>query len=624
MGLNVAEWERIGANSVVLDWIANGVRIPFSSEPEPRFFPNPSFDSAQQKFLDAELSELVQKGVVSEVSDMPLCVSALKVVPKKNGKHRLICDLRYVNAHCDVPHFSSENVSVLAEVMRDNDCAVTIDLKDGFYHFSVHPSFRKYLGFTYRGHWYVWNRLPFGWANSPYCFHKCIRAVIEYLRREHHMSIMAYVDDFLLAAPKSQIAQHLDTCMDTFRALGLQINIQKSSLEPSEQVTYLGFDIRCAVADCPPVITVPKSKVAKLKQDISRALKRPRISARVLARIAGRCISMLAAVFPCKLKLRNVYRLLNSRRSWEELLPWTDEAVDDLRWWIQSLDGWNGRVLLPPAPFDVQLSTDASASGWGALLSEPAGKAASGFWTVSVSHESSNFRELLAVYLSLCSLREYLAGKNVEILSDNITTVALINKFGSSDVRLDAISQAIWSFAFQNRMMLTAHHISGESNVHPDALSRLPLRHEWFLHPEVFQQLDRMFGPHSIDRFATCTTALLPVYNSRFSDPGTAGVDALGQSDWAEHNNFVNAPFRLIPRVLDTIEAYRAVATLIAPLWPAQPWMDRLRRMSVAPPLRLPPVARTCVPLLPGYETIEPHRNTRWRLYAWRICGARI
>ena len=79
----------------MLDWIANGVQIPFSSEPEPRLFPNPSFSEAQRKFVDAELSDLVQKGVVSEVEDMPLCVSALKVVPKKNGKHRLICDLRY-------------------------------------------------------------------------------------------------------------------------------------------------------------------------------------------------------------------------------------------------------------------------------------------------------------------------------------------------------------------------------------------------------------------------------------------------------------------------------------------------------------------------------------------------
>ena len=331
---------------------------------------------------------------------------------------------------------------------------------------------------------------------------------------------------------------------------------------------------------------------------------------------------MLAAVFPCKLKLRNVYRLFNSRGSWDEQLPWTEEAVADLRWWIRSLDGWNGRVLLPPAAFDMQLSTDASASGWGALLSEPVYQSASGFWTLPVSQESSNFRELLAVLLSLCSFQEHLVGENIEILSDNVTTVALINKFGSSDQRLDAIAQAIWSFAFQNHVMLTAHHVSGESNVQPDALSRLPLRHEWFLHPEVFRQLDQMFGPHSIDRFATCSTTHLPLYNSRYLDPGTAGVDALGQTDWSSHNNFVNRPFRLISRVLDTVEAHQAVATLIAPFRPAQPWMARLRRLSVAPPLRLPPVSRACIPVLPGFEVIEPHRNPAWRLYAWRICGA--
>ena len=43
MCLNVAEWERIDANSVIVDWIRNGVPIEFISEPEPRIFSNPSF-----------------------------------------------------------------------------------------------------------------------------------------------------------------------------------------------------------------------------------------------------------------------------------------------------------------------------------------------------------------------------------------------------------------------------------------------------------------------------------------------------------------------------------------------------------------------------------------------------
>ena len=229
---------------------------------------------------------------------------------------------------------------------------------------------------------------------------------------------------------------------------------------------------------------------------------------------------------------------------------------------------------------------------------------------------------MFAVFLALLSFQSSLIGKAVLRLSDNITTVALINKLGSADVRLDALAQAVWSFAFQNGMMITAHHISGVSNIESDALSSMSLRHEWCLHPAVFQQIERMFGPHSIDRFASFTTALLPLYNSRFDDPGTAGVDALRQSDWGRHLNYVNPPFRLIPRVLDVIEAQRAEATLIAPLWPGQPWMTRLKRLGVAPPLRLPPVTRTRIPLLP-LQVIEPHRNPAWRLCAWRISGAR-
>ncbi|XP_043199553.1 uncharacterized protein LOC122389279 isoform X2 [Amphibalanus amphitrite] len=306
--------------------------------------------------------------------------------------------------------------------------------------------------------------------------------------------------------------------------------------------------------------------------------------------------------------------------SWDEAMPWSPEAREDLAWWLTSLDGWNGRLLVPPASCDLQLSTDASETGWGATLSTPVAQTASGFWRPEVSAETSNFRELLAVYFALLSFCSTLRGKTVEILSDNITVVALINKLGSADRRLDAIAQNIWEFAFEHQVMLVAHHIAGYLNVDPDELSRIPLRHEWTLHPAVFQQLERMFGPHTIDRFASLSTALLPVYNSRFRDPGTAGVDALGQNDWQQHNNFINPPFRLVARVLDAVQAQRAEATLIAPMWPGQPWMERLRRLSVCPPLRLPPVTQACIPLLP-HQQIEPHRNRRWTLFAWRISG---
>ncbi|XP_043243554.1 uncharacterized protein LOC122392575 isoform X5 [Amphibalanus amphitrite] len=307
--------------------------------------------------------------------------------------------------------------------------------------------------------------------------------------------------------------------------------------------------------------------------------------------------------------------------SWEARLLWSPGAREDLSWWVSSLDGWNGRLLVPPAVCELQLSTDASGSGWGAVLSTPSCQLASGFWDQLVSRQSANYRELLAVYFALRSFRFSIVGKTVEVLSDNVTTVAHINKFGSSNVSLDSIAQNIWSFAFDNNVSLVAHHIAGVSNTGPDTLSRMSARHEWVLHPSIFRQLDRMFGPHTVDRFAAVGTALLPTYNSRFADPCSSGVDALGQTDWGAENNWVNPPFRLIPRVLDIIEAQRADATLIAPMWPGQPWMARLRRLCTAPPIRLPPVTRSCLPLS-EQQRIEPHQNRRWTLCAWRISGA--
>ena len=496
MVLRPESWAQIGASAVVLNWVAEGVPIPFDSEPEPRVFANPKFSDAENAFLKHELLLLEARGVVKRVKETPHCVSPLKVVPKPNGKFRLICDLRYVNSHCNTPRFSSECVEILPELVRGGELAVTLDLRYGFYHFSIKPEFQKYLGFEYNGSWWVWCCLPFGLQCSPFYFHKCIRSVVEYLRDVHSLSLMAYVDDFFLCSSKEKSQHDLRVLLDTLDELGLSVNVEKSCLTPSECVTYLGFEIHCASSTRQPIITVPKSKIRKLKQDVSRALKRPSISARLLARIAGRCVSMLTAVFPAKLKLRNVYRLLNSRSSWESLLPWSQGAIEDLTWWVSSLDSWNGRLLVPPAVCELQLSTDASGSGWGAVLSRPDCPPASGFWDDRVSGESSNYRELLAVYLALISFRSLLVGKAVEVLSDNITTVAHINKFGSSNVRLDSIAQGIWSFAFDNNISLVAHHIAGVLNTCPDTLSRVSARHEWVIviHPSIFRQLDRQNG----------------------------------------------------------------------------------------------------------------------------------
>ena len=98
----------------------------------------------------------------------------------------------------------------------------------------------------------------------------------------------------------------------------------------------------------------------------------------------------------------------------------------------------------------------------------------------------------------------------------------------------------------------------------------------------------------------------------------TRGVDALAQRDWGSEINFVNAPFRLLNRVLDVIIAQRARATVIAPEWPSQPWFPRLKALYMSPPLRVTINPSTVIAF---GKTVEPLKNRRWKMYAWRIFG---
>ena len=137
---------------------------------------------------------------------------------------------------------------------------------------------------------------------------------------------------------------------------------------------------------------------------------------------------------------------------------------------------------------------------------------------------------------------------------------------------------------------------------------------EWYIHPRIFWFIDQMRGKHTIDRFAN----QLPTYNSRFWDPWTHGVDALAQSDWKVHNNYINCPFNMLPKVLAKIQQTKSMATVIAPWWPGKPWCQTLRRLAVDQPWQLP--KRKGV-IWSGGACPEPLRNTKWRIYAWRISG---
>ena len=261
-------------------------------------------------------------------------------------------------------------------------------------------------------------------------------------------------------------------------------------------------------------IEIPKDRIRKVRHDIARVLKRKSVTARGLARITGQLVSMSKAVIPAKLLLRNAYRLLKTGYNWSDILLVDQPTHNDLTWWFESLKAWNGRSIADSSCIEtVQIVTDASAHGWGGIAVS-SNIQAQGVWNTHMMHNSSNMREISAVLLCLQSFAPSLRGKRVQILMDNVSCAAYINFQGGMHADLSKI----WSLAIRQNLTISAKWLAGKLNTMPDYLIRLDNKYNWTIHPNLFQYLDKIWGPHTVDRFACMNSAQCAKYNSLFLD----------------------------------------------------------------------------------------------------------
>ncbi len=197
--LHIEAWRQIGTSPVVLNWIKQGVNIPLHNIPEPFDIPNPAFNEKESAFIDSEIYDLLTDGVIQQCvyNEQPKYVSPIGCVPKKNGKLRLIHNLRHFNTFCDTPSYRNEDIRTVCDVIRYKDYLVSLDIKSGFYHVPVAKQDRDFLCFRWRNVFYKWNVLPFGLSCSPYYFSKFLRPIVTYLR-SLGLRVVVYVDDFIL------------------------------------------------------------------------------------------------------------------------------------------------------------------------------------------------------------------------------------------------------------------------------------------------------------------------------------------------------------------------------------------------------------------------------------------
>ncbi len=140
-----------------------------------------------------------------------------------------------------------------------------------------------------------------------------------------------------------------------------------------------------------------------------------------------------ASALASRPSLRVTYRVSLTPSCRRTFSPWSDLAF--LR----------AGVPLEQVSRHIVVSTDASATGWGAMCN---GHAAAGLWTGPQLQWHINCLELLAVWLALRRFRTLLHEKYVLVCSDNTATVAYINHQGDLHSRRN--SPAISSFGVRS------------------------------------------------------------------------------------------------------------------------------------------------------------------------------
>ena len=102
----------------------------------------------------------------------------------------------------------------------------------------------------------------------------------------------------------------------------------------------------------------------------------------------------------------------------------------------------------------------------------------------------------------------------------------------------------LWYIMDTNGIAIRPRYINTAANVWADRLSRELDRDDWALNNALLNELAALWGPCTIDRFASMENALLPRYNARWRDPRCEAVDSLHLPDleWLREHNWCNPP----------------------------------------------------------------------------------
>ena len=562
-----------------------GVKVPFLRLPVQNEVPSQyNFDDEDRKNIRGFISKLLLAKIVEPVQPRSgQYVSPIFLVTNHDGSSRMILNVKKLNKDfCKPRHFQMETLTTVLPLLSRGVWMASLDLVQGYYNIGLHPAHRQYFCFDFEGVRYQFRALVMGLADSPRIFTKIFRVLIVAARRMG-ISVVAYLDDTLLWAPTLEKGREFVRIFaQLLQEAGFLIHPDKSVLEPTQRIRFLGFEIDSVAM----TVMIPIDKHERLMQSIRRQLDRVRRRKRFTIREGAQFIGFLMSLLPATLYGKAHYRrlerardcaLIEAGRDFDAYMRWPRKVIHDLYWW-KSLPLQVGRSFRIKR-FSVRMVTDASLRGWGVVSGS---HAIHGIWNYDDPQKIDEL-ELLAVLLALKNLPVNFRHAHISLRIDNQVAMAYVNNMGGKVPRLNRVARRIWDFLEKHDAFMVASYVPSHDNV-ADDLTRLFYRSdartldlEARLHPAVFRDVVRRspFSPQ-IDWFASQDNRQLPLYCSWGPARDAHCFDAFSH-DWGDMIGYFFPPFSLLARVLRKITHDGARGIVIFPWWKGAVWFNFLR-----------------------------------------------
>ena len=335
--------------------IRKGLTWKWVNKPPALSWPPPS---TCRGTLTHHISRLLAEGIIAEVPLQRCYLSHLFTVLKTSdsGGERVVIDLSSLNLHIACPTFKMCTVSKLRNSVPKGAHFTSIDISDAFHHIPIHTRFQKYLAFTHEGKLFF-QAMLIRHKHRPSHFLPDRDRVSQTPPQHRNLSLGLH----RRLAPLEQIAEnphttHIDHCQPSSE-VGLHPQPEKSQLEPSPTITYLG--ISWLGSDH---TLLPSSKaLEKVSTMALETLQLPSLPLKRYQKLLGSINFVAPYIEYGPLHLRQII-LTSPNYKDKKSHPPSQLFLQHLRWWTlkRNLEAPVPMSIPPP---NITIWTDASKTG---------------------------------------------------------------------------------------------------------------------------------------------------------------------------------------------------------------------------------------------------------------------